>query len=342
MITIDGKEAGGQILRTSLGLSAVTGKPIRIVNIRGARQGGVGLKTQHLEGVLGVAELCNAEVKGVKLGSNELEFIPKKLEAKELDIIIPTAGSIALLFQSLQVAAAFTGDMVKFNIKGGSTASSWSPTIHYTKNVFLPIVRKMGYNAEIGIIKEAFYPKGGAEVEITVHPVKKLQPLKLLERGKVNSIKGISVVGSLPEDIAKRQANSAKKTLVENNYPDAQIEKKVINTTSPGTSITLWAECENTLLGADVIGERGKLAEKVGEEAALELIKSLESNASLDKWMTDQIIPFLALANGMSEIKIEELTEHCKTNMLIVEKILESKFDVDLEKRIVAVKGINF
>jgi len=339
MIVIDGKEAGGQILRTAVGLSAITGRPIKVINIRGARAQ-AGLKTQHLEGVLGVAQLCDAEVKGAYLGSKEIEFTPKKLEAKELNIKISTAGSISLLFQSLQIASAFTGDIVKINVTGGSTASSWSPTIHYVKNVFLPIVGKMGYKAEIEIIREAFYPKGGAEVKIIVYPVKKLKSICLTNPGKALRIRGVSVAGSLPKDVAERQASAAVKVLREYGFDDIRISSQVANTLSPGTSITLWAECENTVLGNDNIGKKGVRAEIIGEECAKGLIKSIESNAALDKFMSDQIIPFLALAYGESEVSIEEFTEHVNTNMIVCEKLLGVKFEKENKK--IKVNGIGF
>ncbi|MBO3801364.1 MAG: RNA 3'-terminal phosphate cyclase [Thermoproteota archaeon] len=342
MIVIDGKEAGGQILRTSLGLSAITGEPIKVINIRSSRKGGIGLKTQHLEGVLAVAQLCNAEVKGVALGSTEIEFIPKKLENKELNIRISTAGSIGLLYQSLQIPSAFTSDMVRIHVIGGSVASLWSPTIEYVQNVFLPIVRKMGYNAEIKVIKHGFYPKGGAEVEIVVHPIKRLNSIELTNPGKVKKINIISIAGSLPGHVAIRQAESAKKYLEERNFKDIEIKSETVETYSPGTSITLWAETENSVLGSDNLGKKGIRAEDIGREAAQALIKSIESNAALDKFMADQVIPFLALAHGESEIKVEEITEHVRTNIKVTELMLGVKFNVDEKSRIIKVKGIGF
>lgn len=342
MIVIDGKEAGGQILRTALGLSTITGKPIKVINIRGARQGGVGLKTQHLEGMLAVAQLCNAEVKGAKLGSTEIEFIPKKLENRELNIKIPTAGSIGLLFQSLQIPVAFTDDTIQIHITGGSTASAWSPTLEYIQNVFLPIVRKMEYVAELEIVKYGFYPKGGAEVNIVVYPTKKLNSINLTDRGKVKGIFGISVAGSLPQHVAERQANAARKIFSDYGLENIHISSQAVDTLSPGTSITLWAECENTILGSDNIGKRGVPAEKIAEQAAKELISSIESQACLDKYMGDQIIPFIALAENKSKIKVEEITQHCKTNILVCEQLLGVRFNIDATNKTISVNGIGF
>lgn len=335
MITIDGYIGYGQLLRTSITLSALTLKPVKIINIRKNRPK-PGLQAQHLTGVKIAGEFTNAEIKDLKLHSTEIEFIPKSHSIISRKIDIGTAGSIGLLLQTLTPLLIFADKEITLDIIGG-TFGLGSPTIHFLQHVTFPLLNKMGLPLpEIEIIREGVYPKGQGEVKITFHPIEKLNSIKLVERGKIKSIKGISVVGSLPEDIAKRQANSAKKSLIEHGYPDAQIEKKVVDTASPGTSITLWAECENSVLGADTIGAIGKSAEKVGEEAALELIKSLESNAALDKWMSDQIIPFLALAKN-SEVKVEELTEHCRTNMLVTEKMLDVKFDVDEKDNIIRV-----
>lgn len=333
MITIDGSLGYGQVLRTSIALSALTLKPVKITNIRKNRPN-PGLRMQHLTGVKIAGEFTNAEIKGLRLHSTEIEFIPKSHNVKSRRIDISTAGSIGLLLQTLTPLLIFAHDDVTLDITGG-TAGLGAPTIQYMQHVTFPVLNKLGVPLpDIEVAKEGFYPKGQGQVRITFHPVEKLNSVNLLEQGEINSIKGISVVGSLPEDIAKIQADSAKKTLIEHNYPDAQVGKKIENTLSPGTSITIWASCENSILGSDTIGKLGKPAEKVGEECASELIKSLESGASLDKWMGDQIIPFLALAKN-SEMKVEEITEHCGTNMLVTEQLLDMKFDIDEKDRII-------
>jgi RNA 3'-phosphate cyclase len=342
MITIDGKEGGGQVLRVALGLSAVTGEPIRVTNIRGSRDGGAGLKAQHLEGLLAVTKLCNADAKGAKLGSTEIEYVPGRIEGKDLELSLPTAGSISLLFQSLQVPCAFAGGDVRLHISGGSTASAWSPTLSYTQNTFLPIVRKLGYNAEIEIVRHGFYPKGGAEAQITVHPSRVLSSISLTERGAVKSVKGISVAGSLPDHVVRRQTDAATKVLKDHGFGDSEVYSQSVKTVSPGTSIALWADCQNTLIGSDAVGERGVPAEKIGEDAALRLAKSLEIGSCLDRYMSDQILVFLALAAGKSQVALEEFTEHVATSMRVIEQILKVKFEIEPKKKIVSIDGIGF
>jgi RNA 3'-phosphate cyclase len=338
MITIDGREAGGQILRVALGLASILGKGVRITNIRGARPK-PGLKTQHLEGVLAIGKLCDASINGARLWSREIEFRPRELRSKKLRIRISTAGSIGLLFQSLQLAAAFTEQGVEICTEGGGTVGKWAPPITYVQHVFLPLVAKMGYRAEVDVLRHGFYPKGGASVRITVHPIRKLSSLILDERGEVQEVRGVSLVGSLPARIASRQAHAAEDELRRAGL-EAEIETRVVRTHSPGTCIVLWARTENSILGADAIGERGLPAERVGTAAARRLVKSVESNAALDLHMADQILPFLALADSFSRVSVESVTTHCLTNAGVIERLLPVKFSLDEDKGMISVKGV--
>lgn len=338
MIEIDGAIGYGQILRTAIALSSLTLKPIKIFNIRKGRPK-PGLMMQHLIGVKVAGEFCKAEIKGLKLYSTEVEFIPKSFNVYDRKIDIKTAGQISLLLQTLTPLLIFSNKEVKLEIKGG-TSGLGAPTILYIKHIKFPILSKLGItNPEIEVIKEGFYPKGGGLVKIKTFPVKKLKSVNLTKRGKVKIIKGISIAGSLPSHIAKRQANSAKKFFEEYGF-DTQIEFKTVKTLSPGTSITLWAECENSILGADNIGKKGVPAEKIAEKACKELLASIESKAALDKFMADQILIFLALSESESKISVEKVTDHCLTNIYVIEKILGVKFKI--HKKTISVKGIGF
>ena len=166
MLEIDGSycEGGGAILRTALGLSVYTKTPVRIYNIRKGRSN-PGLKVQHLSGLLALKELCNAAVSGDKLGSTDVTFKPGDEIKTDLEINISTAGSIGLIFQALKIAAVSADSPVKVNIKGGGTFNKWAPPVIYTQHILLPVVRKMGYRANIEILRHGFYPRGGANVK---------------------------------------------------------------------------------------------------------------------------------------------------------------------------------
>jgi len=340
MIEIDGSIGWGQVLRTAIALSCLILKPVKIINIRKDRPK-PGLMNQHLMGVKTAAEFCNAHVKGVNIGSMDVEFSPKKhyFESKYIDI--KTAGSISLLLQTLTPFLIFSDKEIELAMKGG-TAGLGAPTIEFMKYLTFPIISKLGVKEpEIKIVQQGFYPRGGGVVKIKFFPTEKLNAIKLLERGKVEKIKGISISGSLPIEVSYRQATGAKNLLLE-KFEDVEIVPQSVDTLSRGTSITLWANCEKSILGSDCIGKKGVPAETIGRESANELIKSIESNAVLDKYMSDQIIPYIALAEGKSEVKVEEITEHCRTNMKVCEQILGVKFDVDEKKKIISVEGIGY
>ena len=341
LVEIDGSIGYGQVVRTAVALSALTLKPIRIFNIRKGRPK-PGLMAQHLAGVKIAAEFCSADVNGLSVGSTEIEFIPKEANIpsyKKIDI--GTAGSIGLLLQTLTPICIFADKEVELDIIGG-VAGLGAPPIEYLKHVTFPILAKFSVpQPEIEIVKQGFYPRGGGHVKIKFYPVEKLKAIELTERGEVKSIYGVSVVGKLPTHVAERQAKAAEEYLRRKGF-DAKIERQTTQTFSAGTSITLWAECEHAILGSDALGERGKPAERVGEEAAKELVASIESGAALDKHMSDQILPFIALAEGESKVTVEKITEHCRTNMRVIEKLLPVKVSIDAQGMAIAVEGIDF
>ncbi|MEM7826024.1 MAG: RNA 3'-terminal phosphate cyclase [Candidatus Aenigmatarchaeota archaeon] len=340
MILIDGSKGWGQVLRTSIALSALTLKPVKVINIRASRPK-PGLMPQHLTGIKIAAEFCKAEVSGLQYGSMEVEFIPKEFEIRDKTIDIGTAGSISLLLQTLTPMLIFADKKVTLEVIGG-TAGLGAPTIEFVKYVTFPILNKLGLPLpEIEVIKQGFYPRGGGRVKITFTPAKLLSYVNLTNPGKLLSIKGISIAGSLPESVALRQAEAAK-SILKKVTENVEIEYYSTQTYSQGTSITLWAETENSILGADNIGRRGVRAEDIGKEAAEELVKSIESKAALDKFMADQIIPFLALAHGKSCVTVEEITQHCISNISVCEKILGCKFFVDKVNKRIEVEGIGF
>lgn len=332
MIEIDGGKAGGQVLRTAIGLSAITGKAIRVKNIRGIRYDGGGLKPQHLLGIQIAKQFCNAETRGLTLGSKEIEFIPRSLRVLDTSMDIGTAGSITLLLQTLLPILIFSKRACRIEIIGG-TDVKWSIPIDYFRYVTLRNLQKFGINLEAEVEKRGFYPKGRGKVFIKSKPVDKLKPIFCLEREKIKSINIISVAGNLPKSVAERQGRSALHT-IQYYYPDVKVYLTYRNekTACPGTVIVCYATCENSVLGGSALGEPGINAEKVGERAAEELVKSLHSNTCFDKYTADQVLPFMALAEGESSITVEKITDHCLANIDVIEKILPVKFDIREKK----------
>lgn len=327
MIVIDGSygEGGGQILRTSVALSVITGKPVKIIKIR-ANRPNPGLRPQHLHGILALKELSNAKVKGAEVGSTALEFIPGKAEPKHIRVPVKTAGSITLVLQALLPAMAFTGG--SFEITGG-TDVPWSPPVDYLKNVTLFALEKMGLKVELELKRRGHYPKGGGLVTGRVEPWEERKPLVALEWGRIERFGGISHATNLPAHVAERQAKAAKERLEELYSAPAEIETEVSRSLGPGSGIVVWAETDSLRLGGDALGKRGKPAEAVGREAADELIEALTLRKAADKFLGDQLIPFLAFAGG--EIGVTEITNHLVTNVWVVEQFFGKTFEVEGE-----------
>jgi len=320
MLIIDGSlgEGGGQMLRTSVALSAVTGKAVRIDNIRSKRTP-PGIMPQHLSAVNAVAQLCGAETDGASVGSMELEFFPHRLSGGKINIDVGTAGSVTLVLQALMIPAAFASEKVRIDLRGG-TDVSWSPSIDFLKHVTLPILRKFGYLGDIKLLARGYYPAGGGRIEMEIRPARRLSPVYIHEPGKIVSAGGVSHAhkGLERSSVARRQAKAARTILYDRlakaGYSGRlDVACEYVDTRSFGSGITLWVETENSVYGSDALGSQGKRSEAVGAEAASRLVSEIDSSAPLDRHMGDQIVPYLALAGG--SVCVSVVTGHTETNV---------------------------
>jgi RNA 3'-phosphate cyclase len=332
MIEVDGsqKSGSGTILRLAVALSAVLGQPMRIYNIRQNRPQS-GLKPQHLEAVLTAAKLCDAELQGAQLGSRELWFKPKKIRSGKIDSEIGTAGSIPMLLMTVLPICVFAEQAVELHVSKGGTDVSHSPTINYIRFVLLPTLKKMGLDACLTISKYGYYPKGMGEVTLTVNPPISLKPLRLETHGKITAVKGVSICTFLDDrKVAERQAKAATEYLKERDIAASiQTVNDKSNPMQKGSSIVLWAETDTaTILGADAIGELRKPSETVGREAAEKLCRELSTKPTVDSYLADMLIPYMALAKGRSSFLTATLSEHLETNIWLCEKILNVRFSV--------------
>jgi RNA 3'-phosphate cyclase len=342
MIEIDGsqKSGSGTILRLSIALSAITGQPLHITNIRQNRPK-PGLKPQHLEAVLTAGKLCNAKIQGASLGSRELCFTPQEIKGGNVEAIIETAGSIPMLFLATLPICLFAQTPVRVHVAKGGTDTLHAPTINYLRSVFLPAVKRMGVEAEISVQKYGYYPKGMGEATMTVKPNRNLKPLELEIFGRLEEIKGISVCTFLADrKVAERQANEAKDYLLQNSYKsEIQIVNDQSNPMQKGSSIVLWAQTEiGVFIGADSIGELRKKAESVGREAAQKLLAELSVQPTVDVFLADMLIPYIALVQGKSSFLTRTLSQHIESNVWLMEKILNIKFTIKKEEKIYRIE----
>ncbi len=322
MIEIDGSkgEGGGQIIRTAIALSAVTGTPVRITNIRVNRPN-PGLSHQHLRGAEFLAKITDAEVQGLKLGSKELFFAPRRIKGGDFDVDIKTAGSISLFLQSLIPAALYASDRLRVRVRGG-TDVKWSPPIDFLRFILIPALREMGAEIRIELLRRGYYPKGGGLVQVEIEPsaLSGFTPPKL----GVDLVKGISHASNLPGHVVRRQAESAEKKLLDLGIR-SEITLEQVSEISTGSGIFLYSGYKS----GSALGERGKPAESVGLEAADSLITELNAESTVDIYLADQLIPFMALADGRSEITVREISLHLETNIRVVEAFLQRTFRVE-------------
>ena len=335
---------GGQVFRTALALSALSLKPTKIINIKKEREK-QGLQAQHLATLNTIAKLCNAEVKGNKLHSTEVEFVPKTIQGARISVNIGTAGSSSLLLQSIMLPSLFADSSITLAVTGGSDVP-FSPPIHALKHALLPMLRKMNAKFGIEIKRHGFMPKGNGLIVFShTKSILPLKPLKFSKSSELDHIKIFSNCNDLPKEVALTQASAARKPL--QKQTNAEIVTEISHTQNgngKGSSIIIIGVLKNgSIMEADALGEKNISSIKVGELAAKKFLEELSSCSPIDSHLGDQLLPFLAIASGTSEIAVSKLTEHMLSNIKVIEAFLPAKIQVigELEKpSSIIVQGI--
>lgn len=334
MLTIDGSqgEGGGQVLRTALALSMVGGTPIHITRIR-ARRRNPDLAAQHLAGVLASAALCDAEASGTFIGSTDVYFAPSiapqpgiydfdisKLAARG------SAGAVTLLLQTILLPLALADGPSTITLHGG-THVAWSPTVHYADAILLPFLRQIGLSASLTLDQWGWYPQGGGQITVEITGGADLSGITLTERGDLLRSEGLAGVTNLPAHIPQRISNRATNLLKEVGIR-SRIEPTITRGPSTGAFIFLRAIYENIVVGFSELGRKGMPSEEVAGNAVAALLRHHEAAGVVDANLADQVIPFLALADGPSEMTISAVTGHTRTNAVLTTSMTGREVEV--------------
>lgn len=319
-IEMDGSrgEGGGQILRSSLALSMATGKGFRIARIRAGRRK-PGLLRQHLTAVQAAARVCNAQVEGVELGSQELSFRPGPMVPGEYRFSVGTAGSSTLVFQTLMPALLLTGKPFALDLEGG-THNPAAPCLDFLDRVYLDCLKRMGVEARIAVDRRGFYPAGGGKWRVEVSPPAELRPLELMERGNFLSLKAKVLWAKLPSHIPAREASLlARKLGLEVRGIEVEEAK---DSPGPGNVILLEARYEAATEIASGFGEFGTPAEAVAESVIAEMRAYQKHGAPVGEHLADQLLLPMALGGG-GAFRTGPLSSHARTNIETVGRFLE-------------------
>jgi RNA 3'-terminal phosphate cyclase (ATP) len=335
LVTLDGShgEGGGQIVRTALALSLLTGRPFRVVKIR-ANRATPGLRPQHLTAVRAAAELGQAEVSGASVGSRDLTFRPGAYAPRDLDFDIGTAGSTALVLQTLHLPLALRADRpVRVTLTGG-TFNTRAPSYPFLETTWRAHLAAIGAPVALAMPAAGFYPVGGGRLDAWVEPAR-LQPLTLNNRGRLVRVTGVAGVARLRPEVAERMRKRVRHRLAQLTAlesTDVEILLADWPAPAPGAAIALTAEYEGVATPATFVGlgERGKPAEAVADEAVGELLAHDSApGGAVDVHSADQILVPLALTPGRSEYTVPAVTEHLRTNARTVQAFFDRAITIE-------------
>ena len=335
MITIDGSsgEGGGQILRTSLALSAVTGKAFRMHHLRSGRAK-PGLAAQHLTCVRSVAEICGGETHGAELRSQEIEFRPGSINGGKLlfDIAADTAsaGATGLVLQSVLPALLFAPVPSEVTIRGG-THVQWAPHFHYLDWVFRPTLERMGVRFGLELTRAGWYPKGEGQLVAAISPAHELLPLHQTDRPRHVDLECCAFLSDLPGHIAERETSSAQARLRAQGHK-ANLRAEVLPSIGTGTLCFLHTAGDSWAAGITSFGALKKRAEVVGDQAGKAMLRHLRTKAAADPHLADQLALYCALARGTSEYTTSEITLHLTTVLAVIQEFLPVRCELTGER----------
>jgi len=344
MIYVDGaqKSGSGTIVRFAVGLATLLGEELHLTNIRAKREK-PGLRPQHLKAIQALQQICQGTLVGGEIGSREIRFKPGGgVKGGHYEWEIGTAGSTTLLAMTLLPAACFSSRAISLRISGG-LFQDFAPSAHHMQYVLFPVLNRMGITARLNIIRPGYVPRGGGIIEVALEPVRgKIKPIRLVSQENVTRIEGVALSSHLKErKVSERMVAKCSEVLKSSGY-QAQIEA-IYDTLAlqKGAVLTIYAKTSSgCIIGAERAGKPGRTSEDIGRYVARSLIEDLATGATVDRYLADQLILYAALANGVSQYRIPQLTEHVETNLWLVESMLGAKTEID--KNLVRIQGIGY
>jgi RNA 3'-phosphate cyclase len=332
LIEIDGSEGegGGQILRSALALSILTGRPFKLVNIR-ANRSQPGLRPQHLMCVKAAGAICHGVYKGAAVGSSVLYFEPKELKSGKYHFAIGTAGATALVLHTVYLPLALRGTGPSEVAVTGGTHNEHAPCYHFLETTWNGYMRRLGFTIELEMVRPGFYPRGGGEIRAVIHPCERVSGLSLTACPELTTAGGFSAVAGLPANVAKRQARRlAHRLKQEGIEPHIPLEEwEALNPGTVAAVVFRQAPVPTLFYG---LGERGKPAEAVADAAADEAIRYRDGKAPVDPHSADQLLLPLAFSPDPSEYRTTELTRHTTTNIATVRRFVDREIHVEGEE----------
>ncbi len=323
MIHLDGStgEGGGQILRTALGLSLVTGQPFSITNIRASRKK-PGLMRQHLTAVRAAAEIGDADLSGDAIGSSTLSFIPKALRGGNYSFSIGTAGSCTLVFQAILPGLLMADKPTELVIEGG-THNPHAPPFDFLTRTFLPLIARMGAKVDAQLVRPGFFPAGGGKVAFSISPTSTLKPIELLDLPETTTT-AQAVSSKLPEHIGRRELQTIQSKL---HLNDNQLENLQLDSYGPGNVVSIFVESKMLTETFTGFGEKNVSAEKVAMRVARQAGHYLETGAPVGPYLADQLLIPMALA-GSGCFRTGSPSNHTLTNISTIQNFIDVHFDV--------------